>query len=76
MANDDITQIKVGKFSVGVIGLKAALEDATHKEFSSDEEIADHLLKALKPRNYIPPKSEFDYTMALLREYKKFKGDP
>ena len=76
MANDDITKIKVGKFSVGVVGLKAALEDVTHKEFFSDEEIADHLLKALKPRNYIPPKSESAYAMAFLREYKKFKGEP
>jgi hypothetical protein len=76
MANDDITKIKVGKFSVGVVGLKAALEDITQKEFSSDEEIADHLLKALKPRNYIPPKSESAYAMAFLREYKKFKGEP
>ena len=76
MANDDITKIKVGKFSVGVVGLKAALEDVTHKEFSSDEEIADHFLKALKPINYIPPKSESAYNMAFLREYKKFKGEP
>jgi hypothetical protein len=73
---DDLTKIKVGKFSVGIVGLKAALEEAEQKQFSSDEEIADHLLQILKKKNYIPPKSEPEHARAFLREYKKFRGEP
>jgi len=73
---DDLTKIKVGKFTVGIVGLKAAVEEAAQKEFSSDEEIADHLLQALKKKNYIPPKSEPEHARAFLREYKKFRGEP
>ena len=73
---NDVSKIKVGKFSVGIIGLKAAVEEAEQRQFPCDEKIAKHLLKALKPRNYIPPKFESDYAMAFLREYKKYKGEP
>jgi small redox-active disulfide protein 2 len=71
----DVTKIKVGKFSVGVVGLKAALEETEHMHFSSDEEIADYLLHVLKKKNYIPPKSEPEHVRAFLREYKKFRGE-
>lgn len=73
---DDFTKIKVGKFTVGIVGLKEAVEEAVQKEFSSDEEIADHLLQVLKKKNYVPSKSEADHARAFLREYKKFKGEP
>ena len=72
---DDFTKIKVGKFTVGIVGLQEALEETAQKEFSSDEEIADHLLQVLKKKNYVPPKSEVDHARAFLREYKKFKGE-
>jgi len=73
---DDVTKIKVGKFTVGIVGLKEAVEEAVQKQFSSDEEIADHLLQVLKKKNYVPPKSEQDHARAFLREYKKFIGKP
>ena len=73
---DDLTKIKVGKFSVGIVGLKAALEDAEQKQCSSDDEIADYFLQLLGKKNYIPPKSESEYARAFLREYKKFRGEP
>jgi small redox-active disulfide protein 2 len=74
-SGDDLTKIKVGKFSVSIVGLKAALEETEQKQFSSDEEIADYLLRVLKKKNYIPPKSEPQHARALLREYKKFRGE-
>jgi hypothetical protein len=74
--NDDVANIKVGGDAVGVVGLKAALEDVAEKELTSDEEISSHLVKVLSARNYIAPKSEPDYARAFLREYKKFKGEP
>lgn len=73
---DDLTKIKVGEFSVGIVGLKAALEDAEQKQCSSDDEIADYLLHLLGKKNYIPPKSESEYARAFLREYKKSRGEP
>ena len=73
---DDLTKIKVGNFTVGIVGMKEAVEEAEQKQFSSDEEIADHLLQTLGKKNYIPPKSEADHARAFLREYKKFKGEP
>jgi small redox-active disulfide protein 2 len=73
---DDFTKIRVGKFTVGIVGLQEAVEEAAQKEFFSDEEIADHLLQVLKKKNYVPPKSEADHARAFLREYKKFKGEP
>ena len=61
---------------MGIVGLQEAVEEAAQREFSSDEEIADHLLQVLKKKNYVPPKSEADHARAFLREYKKFKGEP
>ena len=72
---DDLTKVKVGKFTVGIVGMKEAVEEAEQKQFSSDEEIADYLLQVLKKKNYVPPKSEADHARAFLREYKKFRGE-
>jgi small redox-active disulfide protein 2 len=74
-SGDDVTKVKVGKFSVGIVGLKAALEETEQMQLSSDEEIADYLLHVLKKKNYIPPKSEPEHARAFLREYKKFRGE-
>ena len=71
----DVAKIRVGKFTVGIVGLNQAVEQAAQEKFSSDEEIAGHLLQVLKKENYVPPKSETDYARAFLREYKKFKGE-
>ena len=71
----DVAKIRVGKFTVGIVGLNQAVEQAAQEKFSSDEEIAGHLLQVLKKKNYVPPKSETDYARAFLREYKKFKGE-
>ena len=71
----EVARIKVGKFTVGIVGLNQAVDETAQKEFSSDEEIADHLLQVLQEKNYIPQKSAADYARAFLREYKKFKGE-
>jgi hypothetical protein len=71
----EVSKIKVGKFSVGIVGLQEAVEEIAQNEFSSDEDIAHHLLQVLKKKNYIPPKSEPEHARAFLREYKKFRGE-
>jgi small redox-active disulfide protein 2 len=70
-----VTKIKVGKLTVGIVGLQEAVEKITQNEMSSDEEIAANLLQVLKKKNYVSPKSEADYARAFLREYRKYKGE-
>lgn len=72
---NEVVKIKVAQFTVGIVGLKAALEEAMNKNFSSDHEVVEYLLEQLKVKNYIPPSSEADYAQAFLREYKKYKGE-
>jgi small redox-active disulfide protein 2 len=72
---DEVVQIRVGKFSVGIVGLKAALEEVVGASLASDDEIAQYLLAQLTSKNYIPPKAEPEYAKAFLREYKKHVGE-
>ncbi len=74
---DDLNRIRVGDHEVGLIGLKAALEEIleTHAE-KTDEEIQQALLARLAKNNYIPNSARGVYAEALLREFRKFLGQP
>jgi small redox-active disulfide protein 2 len=74
--NSEAVKIRVGKFSVGIVGLKAALETASLRDFSTDDEVAEYLFEDLKAKNYIPSKAESEYAKAFLREYRKHVGEP
>ena len=73
---EEVVKIRVGKFSVGIVALKAVLEKAAQENLSSDDEVAEYLFEHLKSKNYIPPRAHMDYRLAFLREYKKYKGEP
>lgn len=73
---EEVVKIKVGKFSVGIVALKAVLEKAAQENLSSDDEVAEYLFEHLKSKNYIPPRAHMEYRLAFLREYKKYKGEP
>jgi len=73
---DEVVKIRIGEFTVGIVGLKAALEKAVGASLPSDDEVAQYLLEQLKSKNYIPPKSESEYAKAFLREYRKHIGEP
>ncbi|MFP3929032.1 MAG: thioredoxin family protein [Desulfobacteraceae bacterium] len=78
MSRDEVIQIKVGDSLVGIIGLKAVLEDVA-KEYENkgdDEEVAEELLRRLSERNYVAPKAEEEYKEAFLREFNRFLGRP
>lgn len=75
MPDADITQISLGKFQVGIVGLKAAIEELKSSQGRPDAEIAQALLAKLKPRNYIPASSQEAYQKAFLREFKKALGE-
>ncbi len=75
MPDEDITQISLGKFRVGITGLKGAIEEVKALQGPSDDEIAQALFDRLKPRNYIPASGSEDYKKAFLREFKKALGE-
>ena len=77
MISDEITQIKIGKDRVGIIGLKFVLaEVAAASAAQTDEQIHTELFNRLAQRNYIPESSKEAYGKAFLREFKKFTGCP
>jgi len=77
MSQDDTIQIKIGKHSVGIIGLTQVIEevaeDFTHK---SDLEIQTELLSRLSKSNYIPSNIQDSYAKAFLGEFRKYIGKP
>lgn len=75
MLDEDITQISLGKFRVGITGLKAAIEEVRSRQGRPDAEIAQALLEKLKHRNYIPDSAQDQYGKAFLREFKKALGE-
>jgi small redox-active disulfide protein 2 len=72
---EQVVKIRVGEFTVGIVGLKGALEEADRTDMATDDAVAEYLLKQLKKKNYIPPRSEFDYAQAFLKEFKKHRGE-
>ncbi len=76
MRTDDVTQISLGKFKVGITGLAAAIEEIWDWRGRPDEDIAQALFERLKPQNYIPAGAVEDYRQAFLREFKKALGEP
>lgn len=75
MPDEDITQISLGKFRVGISGLQAAIEELKSWQGRADAEIAQALFTKLKPRNYIPDSAREAYRQAFLREFKKALGE-
>jgi Thioredoxin domain len=73
--NADITQISLGKFKVGIKGLKEAIEEVRALGGQAEGEVAQALLDKLKSQNYIPAAGEADYKKAFLREFKKALGE-
>ncbi len=74
---DDHSRIRVGDYEVGLIGLRRAMEEiaGSHAE-RQDREVQEALLERLSKKNYIPTSARRDYGTALVREFRKFKGQP
>ena len=58
MAKEDVVQIRVEDYTVGIMGLNTALEDmaAAYAE-RPDPEVAESLVDRLSKKNYIPQKA-------------------
>ncbi len=65
--------LKVGKATIGLIGLDIALNKALADKLSV-EEISEYLYKEIRGQNYIPPGMTEAYKAALKREYKSLLG--
>jgi small redox-active disulfide protein 2 len=77
MTDEDVPQIKVGKFTAGIIGLKPVLEDMAEEWAEKpDAQVAAELVDRLSVKNYIPESAKVSYGMAFLREFKKLIGKP
>ena len=62
MSKDDVTQIRVGNSPVGIIGLKAVMEEVAQEYGDkTDREVQEELLNRLCKRNYIPEKAREEY---------------
>ncbi len=65
--------LKIGKATIGLIGLDIALNRALAEKIPVHE-APTYLFSAIQGKNYIPTGMETSYKEALLREYKKLLG--
>jgi len=77
MTENDIMQIRIDNNLVGIIGLKQVMEEMV-RQYSGcpDEKIGAEMLKRLSGKNYIPQRAGDFYAKALVREFKKYCGEP
>lgn len=77
MTSDDVTQIRVGRNRMGIIGLKKVLSEVAQTHTGRpDDEIEVELLNRLSKNNYIPDHARTAYGQAFLREFKKSIDQP
>ncbi len=68
MTSDEVTQIKVGKNRMGIIGLKQILTDVAQAYSERpDDDIEAELLNRLSKLNYIPHQTRTEFGRAFLR---------
>ncbi len=73
----EVTQIKIGKHTVGLVGFKEALSDMAEAYAEQpDDMVAEELLNRLSKKNYIAEKVQKDYRRAFVREFRKSLGQP
>jgi quercetin dioxygenase-like cupin family protein len=74
---NDISQIKIGNHTVGLVGFKEALNDMAEAYAEQpDDIVAEELLNRLSKKNYIAEKVKKDYRCAFVREFRKSLGQP
>lgn len=65
-------KIKIGKGTVGLVGLDVALNETLKKNIDDQAAVAE-IYARISRNNYIPAGLEDEYRSALLREYLRFK---
>jgi small redox-active disulfide protein 2 len=75
MTAEEITQLRIGRAMVGIIGMKEAIEELIPSLCrANDDEIAEALVSRLAKKNYIPEKARKQYGQALVLEFKRTLG--
>ncbi len=70
---DSATQrtIKIGKSTIGLIGIDIALSQAASKQLSEDDAV-EFLFEAVNEKNYIPTAAQEQYRDALRKAYRQY----
>lgn len=77
MGENDITQIRIKNSLVGIVGLEFVIEAmAGDYAACSDEEVGEEIIKRLMVKNYIPERARDLYALPLVREFRKYLGQP
>ncbi|MCK9275501.1 MAG: thioredoxin family protein [Syntrophales bacterium] len=77
MRGSDVMQIRIKGNLIGIISLEKVMEEiAPDYARRSDEEIGSEMIKRISTKNYIPSSAENHYAIALVREFKRFMGQP
>lgn len=71
----DVRQIMVGGAKVGLVGLDRILEQVRAESLDSHGVIAERLLELVRQGNYVAPSKVEDYKLALLAEFRRFRGE-
>jgi len=66
--------LKVGKVSIGLVGLDVALNRFGRDTAFSSHEAADRILEEISARNYIPAATTETYREAVAREVNRLRG--
>jgi len=70
----DLAYVIVAGKSIGIVGLKAILEEVASLGISDEQRLMTELLRRVRRRNYVPGSAESRYAQALLRKYRSFIG--
>ena len=71
----EVTQIMVGNYRIGVIGLKKTIAEVGKTHINkSDSGIEAELINRISKKNYIAPNLRDDFRKALLIEFKRSLG--
>lgn len=73
-----ISQISVGGHLTGVVGLEEAISEVTASlgRNATESDAAKEIMRRIAQKNYIPDKLLPAYSAAVIREYKKYLGEP
>jgi small redox-active disulfide protein 2 len=75
MTDTEVSRVKIGQHTFGIVGLKNALENMAEEYADQpDEVVAEALVNRLSKKNYIPEKANKKYGRAFVREFRKFLG--
>jgi hypothetical protein len=66
--------IKIGRGTIGLVGLDIALQQLLQQDNIEDEAAADFLFAAISKQNYLPAGTVELYKLALLQEYRRFRN--